>query len=140
MSERHSYPAGVPCWVTNLQHDVPAARDFYAELFGWEMETGPDDVAPYALGRLRGRDIAAIGTLPGPDTPPAWVTEVRTDDLAATVAAVRGAGGQVLRRRSASVRSGSSGCSSTRAERRSAPGRRVSARERSWSTSRARGR
>ena len=41
MSERDSYPAGVPCWVTNLQHDVPAARDFYGELFGWEMETGP---------------------------------------------------------------------------------------------------
>jgi len=96
MSERHSYPAGVPCWVTNLQHDVPAARDFYAELFGWEMETGPDDVAPYALGRLRGRDVAAIGTMPGPETSPAWVTEVRTDDLTATVAAVREAGGQVL--------------------------------------------
>ena len=96
MSERDSYPAGVPCWVTNLQHDVPAARDFYAELFGWEMETGPDDLAPYALGRLRGRDVAAIGTMPGPDTAPAWVMEVRTDDLAATVAAVREAGGKVL--------------------------------------------
>ena len=53
-------------------------------------------MAPYALGRLRGRDVAAIGTMPGPDTPAAWVTEVRTDDLAATVAAVRDAGGEVL--------------------------------------------
>jgi predicted enzyme related to lactoylglutathione lyase len=96
MSERNSYPAGVPCWVTNLQHDVPTARDFYGALFGWEMESGPADVAPYALGRLRGRDVAAIGTVPGPDTPPAWVTEIRTDDLAATVAAVRGAGGEVI--------------------------------------------
>jgi predicted enzyme related to lactoylglutathione lyase len=96
MSERYTYPAGVPCWVTNLQHDVPAATAFYQELFGWEMESGPDDVAPYVLGRLRGRDVAAIGTMPGSDTPPAWVTEVRTDDLAATVAAVREAGGEVL--------------------------------------------
>lgn len=96
MSERTSYPAGVPCWVTNLQHDVPAARAFYEGLFGWEMEGGPADLAPYALGRLRGRDVAAIGTMPGPDSPPAWVTEVRTDDLAATVAAVREAGGEVL--------------------------------------------
>jgi len=96
MSERDSYPAGVPCWVTNLQHDVPTARDFYGEIFGWEMETGPDDLAPYALARLRGRDVAAIGTMPGPDTPPAWITEVCTDDLAATVAAVREAGGEVL--------------------------------------------
>lgn len=96
MSERDSYPAGVPCWVTNLQHDVPAAAAFYAALFGWEMETGPADLAPYALGRLRGRDVAAIGTMPVSDTPPAWVTEVRTDDLAATAAAVRDAGGEVL--------------------------------------------
>src|SRR4051812_49846160 len=96
MSERDSYPTGVPCWVTNLQHDVPAARDFYGELFGWEMESGPDDVAPYALGRLRGRDVAAIGTLPAADMEASWITEVRTDDLAATVAAVRGAGGGVL--------------------------------------------
>ena len=96
MSERHSYPAGVPCWVTNLQHDVPTARDFYAGLFGWEMHTGPDDLAPYALGRMRGRDVAAIATMPGPGDAPAWVTEIRTDDLAATVSAVRDAGGQVL--------------------------------------------
>jgi uncharacterized protein len=96
MSERDSYPSGVPCWVTNLQHDVPAARAFYEELFGWEMESGPDDVEPYALGRLRGRDVAAIGTMPMADASPTWLTEVRTDDLAATVSAVRDAGGEVL--------------------------------------------
>jgi predicted enzyme related to lactoylglutathione lyase len=96
MSERNSYPAGVPCWVTNLQHDVPTAREFYGELFGWEMESGPDGLAPYALGRLRGRDVAAIGTMPVPGAPPTWLMEVRTDDLPATVAAVRDAGGEVL--------------------------------------------
>jgi predicted enzyme related to lactoylglutathione lyase len=96
MSERTSYPAGVPCWVTNLQHDVPAARDFYEGLFGWEMESGPDDIAPYALGRLRGRDVAAIGAMPMAGATPTWMTEIRTDDLEATVAAVREAGGVVL--------------------------------------------
>jgi predicted enzyme related to lactoylglutathione lyase len=34
MSERDDYPHGVPCWVTNLAPDVPAAMDFYGELFG----------------------------------------------------------------------------------------------------------
>lgn len=97
MSERDTYPAGVPCWVTNLQHDVSAASAFYAELFGWEIESGPADEAPYALGRLRGRDVAGIGTVPTPETPAGWVMEIRTDDLAATVAAVREAGGEVLR-------------------------------------------
>ena len=96
MSERDSYPAGVPCWVTNLQHDVPAARVFYGTLFGWEMESGPGDVAPYATGRLRGREVAAIGTMPVSDATPAWVTEVSTDDLEVTVGRVRAAGGEVL--------------------------------------------
>jgi uncharacterized protein len=95
MSERDDYPAGVPCWVTNLQHDVPAAAAFYAELFGWETVRGPDDVAAYTVGRLRGRDVAGIGSVPeGAD--PGWVTEVRTDDLEASLAAVRAAGGTVL--------------------------------------------
>jgi predicted enzyme related to lactoylglutathione lyase len=96
MSERDTYPAGVPCWVTNLQHDVPAAAAFDAELFGWETESGPDHLASYALGRLRGRDVAGIGTMPMPDASPAWVMEVRVDDLASTVARVREAGGAVL--------------------------------------------
>jgi hypothetical protein len=96
MSERDTYPAGVPCWVTNLQHDVPAAATFYEALLGWETVSGPEDVAPYALGRIRGRDVAAIGTVPDPETAAAWVMEVRVDDLGATVAKVRDAGGTVL--------------------------------------------
>ncbi|MGH3510293.1 MAG: VOC family protein [Nocardioidaceae bacterium] len=96
MSERDTYPAGVPCWVTNLQHDVPAATAFYQALFGWEMESGPDDLTPYALARVRGRDVAGIGTMPTPETPPAWVMEVRTDNLPATVARVREAGGGLI--------------------------------------------
>jgi predicted enzyme related to lactoylglutathione lyase len=53
-------------------------------------------VAPYATGRLRGREVAAIGTMPVSDATPAWVTEVSTDDLEATVGRVRAAGGEVL--------------------------------------------
>ena len=96
MSERDSYPAGVPCWVTNLQPDVPAAAAFYEALLGWETESGPDDVAPYALGRLRGRDVAAVGSMPEGAAGPAWMTEIRTDDLEGTVARVLEAGGEVL--------------------------------------------
>jgi uncharacterized protein len=96
MSERDSYPAGVPCWVTNLQHDVPAARAFYEELFGWETVGGPEGEAPYAVARVRGRDVAGIGTHPVADAPGDWVMEVRTDDLARTAEQVATAGGEVL--------------------------------------------
>jgi predicted enzyme related to lactoylglutathione lyase len=53
-------------------------------------------MAPYALARLRGRDVAGIATAPDVDLPPAWITEVRTADLSATVGAVRDAGGEAL--------------------------------------------
>src|SRR5690349_16162897 len=96
MSERDTYPTGAPCWVTNLQHDVPSAAAFYEELFGWETEVGPQDVAPYALGRIRGRDVAGIGTMPDPAAPPTWVMEVRVDDLSVTGEKVCQAGGTVL--------------------------------------------
>ena len=106
MSERETYPPGVPCWVTNLQHDVPEAEKFYAELFGWEMESGPADQTPYALGRLRGLDAAGIGTLPEAHMSPAWVVEIRTIPLArrsapgraATVKAPRSSTSPVLGR------------------------------------------
>jgi predicted enzyme related to lactoylglutathione lyase len=102
MSERDSYPAGVPCWISNLQRDVPAARDFYEQLLGWTT-AGPDGVpredATYAVGRIRGRDVAGIGTMPAEagDLPATWVTEVRVDDLETTVERVAAAGGTVVR-------------------------------------------
>jgi uncharacterized protein len=101
MSERDTYPAGVPCWITGLQRDVPAARDFYEQLFGWQT-VGPDGIdratATYAIARMRGRDVAGIGTMPASagDMPATWMTEIRTDQLEATVRAVEAAGGTVL--------------------------------------------
>jgi uncharacterized protein len=101
MSERDHYPAGVPCWISNLQRDVPAARRFYERLLGWETagpDGVPDDEATYAVGRLRGRDVAGIGTIPetAADMAAAWVTEVRVDDLEAVAERVAAAGGTVL--------------------------------------------
>ncbi len=40
MSERDSYPHGVPCWVDTGQPDVDAALDFYGTVFGWDF-AGP---------------------------------------------------------------------------------------------------
>lgn len=100
MSERTHYPAGVPCWVTGLQRDPQAGLDFYGPLFGWDFEDGlvPDDgSAPYSLARLRGREVAGIAPLPpGQDVPPAWITEVRVDDVDVTAGNVTEAGGTVL--------------------------------------------
>jgi uncharacterized protein len=100
MSKRDSYPAGVPCWVEALHDDPRAAGAFYGSLFGWalvssEPEPGEDE---YLVARLRGRDVAGIGTLPrsGNGMAPAWVTHVRVQNAEAAVEAVKAAGGEVL--------------------------------------------
>lgn len=73
MSERDSYPAGVPCWVDNLVPDAASAMDFYGELFGWEfVGPGPGD---YYLARVRGRDVAGVGQAPA-GVLPGWNTYV----------------------------------------------------------------
>ena len=68
MSERDEYGPGVPCWVDTWQSDAPATAAFYADLLGWDTElTTPDAAgAQYVMCRLRGRDVAAIGSDDGP--------------------------------------------------------------------------
>jgi uncharacterized protein len=96
MSERDDYPAGVPCWVTCLSPDVPAAMEFYGALFGWTFET--NDAQDYAVGHLRGREAAGIGSVSaaGPDVRPAWITEVRVDRAEDVAERAAGAGGRVI--------------------------------------------
>jgi predicted enzyme related to lactoylglutathione lyase len=88
MSERDSYPAGVPCWVDNLVPDVQAAMHFYGEFFGWEFDgPGPGD---YYVAKLRGSDVAGIGQAP-PGVPPGWNTYVSVasaDDTAGAASRV----------------------------------------------------
>jgi len=62
VSERDSYPPGVPCWIDNLVPDPARAMTFYGELFGWEFDgPGPGD---YYVARVRGRDVAGLGQAP----------------------------------------------------------------------------
>jgi predicted enzyme related to lactoylglutathione lyase len=82
MSERDSYPPGVPCWVDNLVPDVQEAMRFYGDLLGWEFDgPGPGD---YYVARVRGRDAAGVAQAP-PGVPPGWNTYVSVasaDDIA----------------------------------------------------------
>jgi predicted enzyme related to lactoylglutathione lyase len=94
MSERDTYPAGVPCWVETLQREPNAAQRFYAELFGWEIEHSEADA--YAVARLRDREVAGIGALTDPGLDEAWYTSVRVDRVEDAVRAVQDAGGTVL--------------------------------------------
>jgi predicted enzyme related to lactoylglutathione lyase len=98
MIERDGYPAGVPCWVDTAQPDPEAAAEFYGGLFGWEFEDRTPAGSPlrYLVGRLRGCDVAAIGSLPDDAGDPTWNTYVWVDDAEASASAIERAGGTVL--------------------------------------------
>jgi predicted enzyme related to lactoylglutathione lyase len=99
MSERDGYIPGVPCWVDTAQPDPEAALPFYGGLFGWEFEDGMPEGsgAHYFMGRLRGGDVAAIGSIPEGAPPVAmWNTYIWVDSADETAAKARAAGGGVV--------------------------------------------
>jgi uncharacterized protein len=99
MPERDGYIPGVPCWVDTSQPDPEAALGFYTGLFGWEFESVLPAEAPgqYFIGRLRGGDVAAVGSIPEGMPPMAmWNTYVWVESADDTAAKVRDAGGSVL--------------------------------------------
>ena len=79
MPERDGYIPGVPCWIDTSQPDPEAAVDFYKGLFGWEFEDvmPPDSPGKYFIARIRGGDVAAVGSIPEAAPPLAmWNTYV----------------------------------------------------------------
>ena len=92
MSERDTYPAGVPCWVENIQADPEAGKHFYSELFGWQFSGDRE----YAVARLRGLDVAGIAPRPSPAIRQAWFTHVRVEDADRAAETTRDAGGSVI--------------------------------------------
>ena len=100
MSERDGYRPGVPCWPETWQPDFDAAVGFYGGLFGWEAEeTAPPEQADrYALFRLRGRDVAGIGSLAieGAPSHAAWGHSVLVDDVDEAARRATALGGSVV--------------------------------------------
>ena len=99
MPERDGYIPGVPCWVDTSQPDPEAALGFYTGLFGWDFESVLPAEAPgqYFIARLRGGDVAAVGSIPEAMPPMAmWNTYIWVESADDTAAKVIDAGGSVL--------------------------------------------
>lgn len=99
MSERTTYPPAVPCWVDTLQPDPASALRFYGALFEWEF-TSPggmpgDPPGEYFLARVRGRDVAAVGSQPA-DAPCSWNTYVSVESADRLAQVALDAGGTVV--------------------------------------------
>jgi uncharacterized protein len=98
MPERDGYIPGVPCWIDASEPDPRAALPFYSGLFGWEFEDVMPAEAPgnYFMARIRGGDVAALGSLPeGAPPVPTWNTYIWVDSAEQTAAKAADAGGTV---------------------------------------------
>lgn len=99
MPERDGYIPGVPCWVDTSQPDPEAAVAFYSDLFGWEFEDvmPPGSEGKYFIARIRGGDVAAVGSIPEAAPPTAmWNTYVWVESADETASKVGDAGGNVV--------------------------------------------
>ena len=89
---------GAPIWIDLMTSDITRARGFYAELFGWEYQTGDQEkYGGYTTAFKQGKAVAGLMQKDAEqaDMPDAWSTYLRTDDAAATAEAVAAHGGQI---------------------------------------------
>lgn len=86
-----------PAWVDLASGDAAASRDFYAALFGWDVEVNPDPMyGGYAIAKIDGHDAAGIGPKMDPNAPTAWSLYIGTSDIDALATQVADAGGTVV--------------------------------------------
>lgn len=90
-----AWPQGTPCWVDAQVDDLPAARGFYAQLFGWEILDSPEGAGGYLMAMMDGRPAAGLG--PKPQTmpmPSAWTTYLAADSADDIHAKIIASGGR----------------------------------------------
>jgi predicted enzyme related to lactoylglutathione lyase len=85
--------------VDTSQPDPEAAVAFYGDLFGWEFEDvmPPGSEGKYFIARIRGGDVAGVGSIPEAAPPmAAWNSYVWVESADETASKVREAGGNVV--------------------------------------------
>src|SRR3954466_4704857 len=100
MGERTGFAPGTFCWIDLATTDQEAAKTFYSELFGWEIEDMPaGDGMIYSMARLNGRAAAAIAAQPPQQAeagvPPAWNNYVSVESADAAAEKASELGGTV---------------------------------------------
>ncbi|HEX7497716.1 MAG TPA: VOC family protein [Candidatus Limnocylindrales bacterium] len=90
-------PVAKPVWIDLSSSDPAASRDFYAKLFGWQIEVDPNPLyGGYAIAKVGGKEVAGIGPKMMAEAPTAWSVYIGTGDVAALAVKVQAAGGNVI--------------------------------------------
>lgn len=95
MALMQSYENGQPCWVDLGTPDVVAAADFYTKLLGWQVEIGPAEMGHYSMAMIDGQPVGALADQQTPGMV-VWSIYLAVDDVDATVARAKAAGGAVI--------------------------------------------
>lgn len=79
---------GQACWLELMVDDPEAARAFYGQLLGWEVEDGEMEGITYLIGKVGESMVAGIMKRPDdvPKTPPAWMPYFMVESLEASSA------------------------------------------------------
>jgi uncharacterized protein len=88
------FAQSAPCWVDVQLSDLEAGKRFYGGLFGWTFRAG--DGMPFADAFSDGKLVGALAAKQDGRMPTTWGVYFATDDITATVARIRQAGGQVI--------------------------------------------
>jgi predicted enzyme related to lactoylglutathione lyase len=89
-------------WRDLMTSDPDAALDFYGKVIGWTHQTTPpanEAAMPYTVLSAGGVGVAGLMPIPPnmTDARPCWLAYIKVDDVAATVEAIRKAGGVLHR-------------------------------------------
>jgi len=84
-------------WCELMTKDVDAAKKFYAELFGWEMQEMSMPGMTYTVIKVGGEGIGGIMNIPdnAKGMPPMWGTYVTVDDVDKTAKNAQELGGKL---------------------------------------------
>ena len=89
------------CHVELMTEDVDAAKQFYSQLFDWQLNDVPMGEDTYTL--IHPGELTSGGTgggmmkNPVPGVPPHWMAYVQVDDIETATAKAKELGGTVLK-------------------------------------------
>jgi len=82
-------------WHDNVSTDADAAKRFYTQLFGWELEPMSVGGTDYPMIKSGGRSHGGFGPAQG-GAPSAWLGHVLVENVDATAERARSEGGRVV--------------------------------------------
>jgi predicted enzyme related to lactoylglutathione lyase len=84
-------------WSELITSDVPAAKKFYGQLFGWTFEDMPVEESTYTVVTANDDEIAGIMPFPpeAPPMPPNWGLYITVDNVDAVAEQATGLGAKI---------------------------------------------